>query len=92
MRPDGEVRFVHSHTDVIRDEQGRICRTFGIAQDMMRGASGAGENERHRGVGSRNARERAEQPNAETQHGGSANGGEVKSVKEVSPSPCSSRS
>jgi len=34
VRPDGEVRYVHSHTDLIRDEQGRIRRTFGIAQDI----------------------------------------------------------
>jgi PAS domain S-box-containing protein len=32
VRPDGEVRFIHSHTDVICDEQGR--RTFGVAQDI----------------------------------------------------------
>jgi PAS domain S-box-containing protein len=34
VRPDGEVRFVHSQGDVIRDEQGRARRTFGIAQDI----------------------------------------------------------
>lgn len=34
MRPDGEVRYVHSHGDVIRDEQGRPRRAFGIAQDL----------------------------------------------------------
>jgi PAS domain S-box-containing protein len=34
VRPDGEVRYIHSHGDVIRDEQGRARRTFGIAQDI----------------------------------------------------------
>jgi two-component system, sensor histidine kinase PdtaS len=34
VRPDGEVRYIHSHGDVIRDEQGRARRTFGVAQDI----------------------------------------------------------
>jgi len=34
VRPDGEVRYIHSQGDVIRDEQGRPRRTFGIAQDI----------------------------------------------------------
>jgi PAS domain S-box-containing protein len=34
VRPDGEVRFLHSQGDVIRDEQGRPRRAFGIAQDI----------------------------------------------------------
>ena len=32
--PDGEVRFVHSQGDVIRDEAGRPQRMFGTAQDV----------------------------------------------------------
>jgi PAS domain S-box-containing protein len=34
VRPDGEVRFLHSQGDIIRDEQGRPVRAFGIAQDI----------------------------------------------------------
>ena len=34
VRPDGEVRFLHSQGDIIRDEQGRPRRAFGIAQDI----------------------------------------------------------
>lgn len=34
VRPDGEVRFLHSQGDIIRDEQGRLVRAFGIAQDI----------------------------------------------------------
>jgi PAS domain S-box-containing protein len=34
LRPDGEVRFLHSQGDIISDEQGRPLRAFGIAQDV----------------------------------------------------------
>jgi PAS domain S-box-containing protein len=34
VRPDGEVRYIHSHGDVIRDEQGRARRLFGVGQDI----------------------------------------------------------
>jgi PAS domain S-box-containing protein len=34
VRPDGEVRFLHSQGDIIHDEQGRPRRAFGIAQDI----------------------------------------------------------
>src|SRR5207248_11429397 len=34
VRPDGQLRYIHSQGDVIRDEQGRPRRTFGIAQDI----------------------------------------------------------
>jgi PAS domain S-box-containing protein len=34
VRPDGEVRFLHSQGDIILDEQGRPRRAFGIAQDI----------------------------------------------------------
>ena len=34
LRPDGEVRFLHSIDDVIRDESGRPCRAFGVVQDI----------------------------------------------------------
>jgi PAS domain S-box-containing protein len=34
VRPDGEVRFLHSQGDIIRDEQGQPRRAFGIAQDI----------------------------------------------------------
>lgn len=34
LRPDGEVRFLHSQGDIIRDEHGRPRRVFGIAQDI----------------------------------------------------------
>ncbi|MDX6498087.1 MAG: hypothetical protein QOG23_1347 [Blastocatellia bacterium] len=34
VRPDGEVRYIHSQGDVIRDELGQPQRTFGIAQDI----------------------------------------------------------
>ena len=34
VRPDGEVRFLHSQGDIIRDEQGQPLRAFGIAQDI----------------------------------------------------------
>lgn len=34
VRPDGEVRWVHSEAHVIRDEEERPRRTFGIAQDI----------------------------------------------------------
>jgi PAS domain S-box-containing protein len=33
-RPNGEVRFLHSQGDVIRDERGRPVRMFGTAQDI----------------------------------------------------------
>ncbi len=34
VRPDGEVRFIRSQGDIIRDEQGELCWAFGIAQDI----------------------------------------------------------
>jgi len=34
VRPDGEMRMVHSQGDVIRDESGRPQRIFGILQDI----------------------------------------------------------
>ena len=34
IRPDGEVRFVHSSGDVIKDESGQPRRMFGTAQDI----------------------------------------------------------
>jgi two-component system, sensor histidine kinase PdtaS len=34
VRPDGQVRFLHSQGDIIRDEQGQLLRAFGIAQDI----------------------------------------------------------
>ncbi|MDX6290409.1 MAG: hypothetical protein QOH42_2208, partial [Blastocatellia bacterium] len=34
VRPDEEVRFLHSQGDVIRDERGRPVRMFGTAQDI----------------------------------------------------------
>ena len=34
VRPDGEVRFVHSKGDAIRDDVGRPIRTFGVLQDI----------------------------------------------------------
>jgi PAS domain S-box-containing protein len=34
VRPDGEVRIVHSQGDVMRDESGRPRRVFGIIQDI----------------------------------------------------------
>src|SRR5713226_2488071 len=33
-RPDGEVRFVRSEGDVVRDEAGRLLRVFGTVQDI----------------------------------------------------------
>ncbi len=34
VRPNGEVRFLHSQGHVIRDERGRPLRRFGTAQDI----------------------------------------------------------
>ena len=34
IRPDGEVRTVHSIGEVIRDASGRPCRAFGVVQDI----------------------------------------------------------
>src|SRR6266478_4939252 len=34
VRPDGEVRFVRSEGDVVRDEAGRLFRVFGTVQDI----------------------------------------------------------
>jgi PAS domain S-box-containing protein len=34
IRPDGEVRFLHSRGDIIRDEHGELCRAFGVSQDI----------------------------------------------------------
>src|SRR6201999_2176620 len=34
VRPDGEVRIVHSQGDVMWDESGRPRRMFGIVQDI----------------------------------------------------------
>src|SRR5258708_24622352 len=33
-RPDGEMRFVRSEGDVVRDEAGRLLRVFGTVQDI----------------------------------------------------------
>ncbi|HXY60913.1 MAG TPA: PAS domain-containing protein, partial [Chthoniobacterales bacterium] len=34
VRPDGEVRFVHSQADIVNDNSGRPRRFFGTAQDV----------------------------------------------------------
>ena len=34
VRPDGEVRFIHAHGNVIRNESGRPVRMFGTVQDI----------------------------------------------------------
>jgi signal transduction histidine kinase len=34
VRPDGDVRLVHSHGEVVRDEAGRPRRAFGTVQDV----------------------------------------------------------
>ena len=34
VRPDGEIRFVHSQGDIVKDSTGRTRRMFGIAQDV----------------------------------------------------------
>jgi PAS domain S-box-containing protein len=34
VRPDGEIRFVHSQADIVKDNSGRPRRMFGIAQDV----------------------------------------------------------
>ncbi len=34
VRPDGEVRFIHSEADVKRDEAGRPCFMMGMMQDI----------------------------------------------------------
>lgn len=34
VRPDGSVRWLHSHADITRDEEGRARRAFGITQDI----------------------------------------------------------
>ena len=34
IRPDGEVRFVHSQADIVKDNSSRSHRMFGIAQDV----------------------------------------------------------
>ena len=34
VRPNGEVRIVHSRGDVTRDESGRVRRRFGVVQDI----------------------------------------------------------
>src|SRR5262249_14170912 len=34
MRPDGEVRFVHSQGDIARDQSGQPRRVFGTLQDI----------------------------------------------------------
>jgi PAS domain S-box-containing protein len=49
VRPNGEMRFVHSRGDVTRDEAGRPCRMFGIVQDITerkRGEENLRESER----------------------------------------------
>jgi PAS domain S-box-containing protein len=33
-RPGGEVRFIHAHGDVVRDDSGRPIRMFGTVQDI----------------------------------------------------------
>src|SRR5258706_1611872 len=40
VRPDGEVRYIHSHGDVICDEEGRARKTFGVAQDITESKQG----------------------------------------------------
>jgi PAS domain S-box-containing protein len=34
IRPDGQVRFIHSEGDAIRDDSGQPVRAFGIVQDI----------------------------------------------------------
>ena len=34
VRPDGEVRTIHSLGDVVRDSSGRLSRAFGVVQDI----------------------------------------------------------
>ena len=34
VRPDGDVRIVHSRADIVRHESGRPCRMFGTVQDV----------------------------------------------------------
>jgi two-component system cell cycle sensor histidine kinase/response regulator CckA len=34
VRPDGEVRTIHSLGDVVRDSSGRLCRAFGVVHDI----------------------------------------------------------
>ncbi len=34
VRPDGEIRFVHSQGDIVRDHAGRVRRMFGTIQDI----------------------------------------------------------
>jgi PAS domain S-box-containing protein len=34
VRPDGEIRWIHSRGTLIRDERGRPCRASGIAADI----------------------------------------------------------
>ena len=34
VRPDGDVRIVHSRADIVRHESGRPCRMFGTLQDV----------------------------------------------------------
>ncbi|MGD0463999.1 MAG: GAF domain-containing protein [Tepidisphaeraceae bacterium] len=34
VRTDGQVRFVHSEGDAIRDDAGQLVRTFGVLQDI----------------------------------------------------------
>ena len=34
VRPNGEIRLVHSQGDVMRDDSGRPCRMFGTVQDI----------------------------------------------------------
>ena len=34
VRPDGDIRIIHSHSEVTRDAAGRPCRLFGIVQDI----------------------------------------------------------
>ncbi|MDX6531331.1 MAG: hypothetical protein QOH41_3621 [Blastocatellia bacterium] len=50
VRPDGEVRYIHSQGDVIRDDQGRPQRTFGIAQDITERKLAEGELKKEKEV------------------------------------------
>ncbi len=43
IRPTGEVRFVRSQGDVIRDEAGRPRSLFGVVQDITEGKQAEGE-------------------------------------------------
>ena len=44
VRPDGEVRFVHSQGDVTRDATGRARQMFGTVQDVTERKAGGRQN------------------------------------------------